>query len=105
MHNEEVDVQNEEVLELEATAAGVTAEMVEVREDHTVARVGEALEAREDHTVASRRNGGIERIITQWPALNQGFGRGVLFWRLGVVKIIRTISSDDTGLTCFHDFL
>lgn len=75
-------MQNEEVLELEATAAGVTAETVEVREDHTVARVGEAPEARGDHTVASGRNGGIARIITQWPALNQGFGRGVLFLQM-----------------------
>ena len=26
-------------------------------------------------------------------------------WPVGVGKIIRTITSDDTGLTCFHDFL
>lgn len=53
MQNEEVDVQDEEVLEPEATAPGVMTETVEMREDHTVARVGEAPEAREDHTVAS----------------------------------------------------
>lgn len=76
MHNEEVDMQNEEVLELEATAAGVTAETVEVREDHTVARVGEAPEAREDPTVASGRKGGIER-ITLWPGSEEHAIKGL----------------------------